>query len=221
MELEYLRNDINDLITKPKEAFKRIINYENRFMGAIFLFIAGFIFTIEQIIVTEENFKVIKETMGVSTAMASAQKDGLITAAVMLPFILVGLWYLLAFVTDFLAEKMGGFKGSYNDILTAYCYIALFLAVFMIITLPLFLLDHTAGLKIFGVIYNILAVIFTIWLFYMSATAVEVIYEMPFSNAFIVILISYFMLVLFASLFYFIVGQLVVPSFRKGHYEPF
>ena len=221
MDLEYLRSDINDLITKPKEAFKRIINYENNYMGAIFLFIAGLIFAIEQIMITNENFEKLKDSMGVSIAMASAQRDGLIVAAIMLPFILVGLWYLLAFVTDLLAEKMGGFQGSYSDILTGYCYIAFFLAVFMLITFPLFILEHMASIQICGTLFNILTVLFTIWIMYMSTTAIEVIYGMPFANAFIVVLITFFLLAVFVSIFYFIIGQLVIPALRKGHYDAF
>ncbi len=219
MDLDYFRADLMEMLTNPKAAFRRIINYEHNSVGIICLFITGIILAIKRITVINANFKLIEE-MSTNLAVAQSQKDGMIAVAALLPVTLVALWFVISYITDIAAEKFGGFSGDLKDIQTAFSYISIFILIFELIIFPLFILEYTAHIKFMGTIASILTVIFCLWILYMGATAIEIVYGVPMSYGFIIFIAVTFLVMLFYYIVVdWVIGQIFIPHMRKGAYD--
>ena len=183
-QLRFFIKDLKDLITHPKETARKVADAPCIPLAFISIFLAGCSMGFRKLISSPESFGVITGKELVITSQTTAEL-GLINAKCvtpfLIPFILLISWYLAAFAINFFSEKVGGFEGSFHDILSVLGYLGIELFIFEGIMLLLSITEAYTKLHFIGIIIWILYIAFLIWFLFAGTFCVEAIYGMPMS----------------------------------------
>lgn len=213
MNYEYFMSDLKDLVANPKDAYRRIINYDSSVTGVVFLFVAGLIMGIKRYWGANIHLERLGDIAVEYAPQAIGHRDAELVMAFITPFFLIFMWYALTFAFDFMADKLGAMRGDIKDLKVALGYLAFFILIYEMFSFLFFAMGVVAGIQLFYTLGVVFLAVFWIWLIYMLVVALEVIYEMPMSYCVIDVLVVTAFALLFYYIFYeFLLGNLFLTS---------
>ena len=221
-ELKYFLQDLKGLIIHPKETAKKVADTPCIPLAFISIFLAGCSMGFRKLIFAKESLDALtgkQIEITTQTIVDLGLRDAKCVTPFLIPFILVISWYVAAFAINFFSEKVGGFEGSYRDILSVLGYLGIELFIFEGFILLLSLIEVSTELHFIGIIIWLLYIAFLIWFLFAGTFCVEAIYGMPMSYSGMI-----FWGVILAIIFFYYVGiemifeKVILVECFKGKY---